>query len=84
MSNLSIIIQEIHSGNMERQFPLFQVNGFNPISSGSITKLLILAHGFKTNARSPIELQYSISILVTPDVQTEERIELRVEKTCND
>ena len=30
---------------------------------------------FKSNARSPIELQSNIILPVTPDVQTEERIE---------
>ncbi len=35
-------------------------------------KLLIFAHGIKTNARSPLELRSLINSAVTPDVQTEE------------
>ena len=37
-------------------------------------KLLIFAHGIKTNARSPIELRSLINSPVTPDIQTKEKI----------
>jgi hypothetical protein len=37
-------------------------------------KLLIFAHGIKTNARSPLELRSQINSPVTPDIQTEENI----------
>ena len=37
-------------------------------------KLLIFAHGIKTNARSPFELRSLINSAVTPDVQAEENI----------
>ena len=37
-------------------------------------KLLIFAHGIKTNARSPLELRSHINSPVTPDIQTEENI----------
>ena len=38
------------------------------------SKLLIFAHGIKTNARSPLELRSLINSAVTPGVQTEENI----------
>ena len=37
-------------------------------------KLLIFAHGIKTNARSPLELRSHLNSPVTPDIQTEENI----------
>ena len=37
-------------------------------------KLLIFAHGIKTNARSPLELRSHINSPVTPDIQTLENI----------
>jgi hypothetical protein len=37
-------------------------------------KLLIFAHGIKTNARSNLELRSLINLTVTPDIQADENI----------
>ena len=38
-------------------------------------KLLIFAHGIKTNARSPLELRSLVNSPVSPDLETEENID---------